>query len=87
MAKTKRSKRRGKSDKPNYVIVGKSGEVVLYSGATGEVYTLNKAQAADVLRLIRKRQKLGQELTELLRREGFVVSTMGAVHLVGEDES
>lgn len=84
-ATKRRSKRRSKSGNPNYVIVGKGGEIVLVSGATHEVYTLNKAQSADVLKLIRVRQKLGRALTELLRREGFVVSTMGAVHLQEDD--
>jgi hypothetical protein len=85
MAKTKGTRRRGKSGKPNYIIVGKGREVVLVSGATDEVYTLNKAQSANVLKLIRERQKLGRELTELLRREGFVLSPLGAVHLQEDD--
>ena len=85
MAKTKGTRRRSKSGKPNYIIVGKGREVVLVSGATDEVYTLNKAQSANVLKLIRERQKLGRELTELLRREGFVLSPMGAVHLQEDD--
>ena len=85
MAKTKGTRRRGKSGKPNYIIAGKGREVVLVSGATDEVYTLNKAQSANVLKLIRERQKLGRELTELLRREGFVLSPLGAVHLQEDD--
>jgi hypothetical protein len=87
MAKTKRTRRRSKSKsgKPNYIIVGKGREVVLVSGATDEVYTLNKTQSANVLKLIRERQKLGRELTELLRREGFVLSPLGAVHLQEDD--
>lgn len=83
---TKRKRRsKSKSSKPNYVIVGKGGEVVLVSGATREVYTLNKTQSANVLKLIRERQKLGRALTELLRREGFVLTPMGAVHLQEDD--
>jgi hypothetical protein len=81
----KGTKRRSKSSKANYVIVGKGGEVILVSGATREVYTLNKAQSANVLKLIRERQKLGRALTELLRKEGFVLSPMGAVHVQEDD--
>jgi hypothetical protein len=74
MAKAKRAKARTKSNKPNYVIIGKGGHILVVSGATGEITTLGKAQSGEVLELVRARQALGKRLAALLSRKGFALT-------------
>jgi len=70
--KAKATKRKTRGSKPNYVIIGNEGQVLVVSGATGGVSLLDKARATDVVALIRERQRLGKKLAKALTREGLV---------------
>jgi len=72
-----------KGNKPNYVIVGKGGEVYVVSGATGQISALEKAQADEVLELVRARQKIGRQLAAFLNDKGLVLTDEVVIDIEG----
>jgi len=45
--------------------------LLLTSGSTGKIRALDPDETKQVLPLLRQRQKLGRQLTELLEKAGF----------------
>lgn len=58
----------------NYLIVGRDGTLLLTSGSTGKIRALDPDETKQVLPLLRRRQQLGRQLTELLEKAGFALA-------------
>jgi hypothetical protein len=71
--KSRKVSRKKKVVSRDYLIVAKNNVAVIVSGATGETQTLNAADTAKVLELLKQRQKTGKELVALLKKRGFSV--------------
>jgi len=80
VANTKRKQTLGR----NFVIIGPKGGVTVVSGKSGKTTELSKSQAAGVLELIRARQQLGNDITQLLDKLGVIVGPKGTVHIPDE---
>jgi hypothetical protein len=83
MIKTKPIKRKAKAGKPNYIIIGKGGNILVVSGATGQISTLDKARSEEVLELVRQRQKIGRQLAAILSDKGFVLTDEVVIDIEG----
>jgi len=81
---TKRRAKRRKGIGRNYLIVRPKGGITVVSGKTGEITTLSKAQADRVLDLVRARQQLGNDITNLLKKLGVIVAPAGTVNIEEE---
>jgi hypothetical protein len=69
-AKTRRRKQ-SHARGTNYLIVGRDGTLLLTSGSTGKIRALDPDETKQVLPLLRQRQRLGRQLTEVLEKAGF----------------
>jgi hypothetical protein len=67
MATEKRkATRKSRKQAQAYLIVAGNGKLVLVAGDTGKVSSVEGKNAAKVLRLLKDRQKITQEVAELL---------------------
>ena len=70
-AKASRSYR--SASPPNYLIYASDG-LYVRSGSTGKLRKLTDEEAAAIADLLKKRQKLGQQLAERLAGRGFALA-------------
>lgn len=71
VTKTAKTPARKRVRGTNYLIVGRDGTLLLASGSTGKIRALDPDETKQVLPLLRQRQQLGRQLTELLEKSGF----------------
>ncbi|HWZ74424.1 MAG TPA: hypothetical protein VN326_23475 [Casimicrobiaceae bacterium] len=74
VAKTAKTRSRKRARGTNYLIVGRDGTLLLASGSTGKIRALDPNETKQVLPLLRQRQQLGRQLTELLEKAGFALA-------------
>ncbi|MBV8210551.1 MAG: hypothetical protein JO133_10870 [Burkholderiaceae bacterium] len=69
----------------DYLFVARNKTLVVVSGKTGATRTLDRKTASEVLDLLKKRQKAGQQISKLLKKQGYEIGPNQIVHIV-EDE-
>ena len=86
MAKAK-SKAKAKGAGPNILFVGKDGKIVIASGTGDVTVTSAAALGDDLIKLIKKRQEEGKELTEALATAKFAVAHSWVVVVVDPSDA
>jgi hypothetical protein len=74
VTKTAKTLGRKRARGTNYLIVGRDGTLLLASGSTGKIRALDPNETKQVLPLLRQRQQLGRQLTQLLEKAGFALA-------------
>jgi hypothetical protein len=70
VTKARRSSRKKKAACRDYLFVAENNVLVIVSGSTGKTRRLDAADTAEVLDLLKQRQKTGKELAALLKKLG-----------------
>ena len=69
----------------DYLFVARNNTLVVVSGKTGATRTLGGKTASEVLDLLKKRQKAGQQIAKILKKQGYEIGPGQIVRIV-EDE-